>query len=42
VFHNDGTPYRQAETNLIRQMSAALKGVVPAALSDAPAVRRQR
>ncbi len=42
VFRNDGTPYRQAETDLIRGMSAAPKGVVPAALSDAPAVRRQR
>ncbi len=42
VFRNDGTPYRQAETDLIRRMSAAPKGVVPVAPSDAPAVRRQR
>ncbi|MBW4330214.1 cellulase family glycosylhydrolase [Stakelama sp. CBK3Z-3] len=31
VFHADGTPYRKAETDLIRAMSAAPKGVVPAA-----------
>lgn len=29
VLHRDGTPYRKAETDLIRQMSAARKGVVP-------------
>ncbi len=42
VFRNDGTPYRQSETDLIRQLSAAPKGIVPTALSDAPTVRRQR
>ena len=30
VFRNDGTPYRAAETDLIRRLSAAPKGVVPA------------
>lgn len=29
VFRADGTPYRQAETDLIRRLSAAPKGVVP-------------
>ncbi|AOR79398.1 glycoside hydrolase 5 family protein [Novosphingobium resinovorum] len=29
VFHTDGTPYRQAEVDLIRRLSAAPKGVVP-------------
>ena len=29
VFRNDGTPYRRAETDLIRRLSAAPKGVVP-------------
>lgn len=29
VFRNDGTPYRQAETDLIRSLAAAPKGVVP-------------
>jgi hypothetical protein len=29
VFRNDGTPYRTAETDLIRRLSAAPKGVVP-------------
>ncbi|AJR23642.1 1,4-beta-xylanase [Sphingobium sp. YBL2] len=30
VFRNDGTPYRQAETDLIRSLAKAPKGVVPA------------
>lgn len=29
VFHGDGTPYRQAEVDLIRRLSAAPKTVVP-------------
>ncbi len=29
VFRADGTPYRQAETDLIKRMAAAPKGVVP-------------
>ena len=29
VLHTDGTPYRKAETDLIRMLSAAPKGVVP-------------
>ena len=40
VFRNDGTPYRTAETDLIRRLSAAPKGVVPAAEQAIPAVRR--
>lgn len=31
VFRADGTPYRQAETDLIRRLTAAPKGVVPVA-----------
>jgi hypothetical protein len=31
VFRADGTPYRPAETELIRRLTAAPKGVVPAA-----------
>jgi len=31
VFHGDGKPYRQAEVDLIQRLSAAPKGVVPAA-----------
>ncbi|WP_442045962.1 glycoside hydrolase 5 family protein [Novosphingobium sp. YAF33] len=31
VFRTDGTPYRQAEVDLIRSLSAAPKGVVPTA-----------
>ncbi len=42
VFRNDGMPYRQAETDLIRRLSAAPKGVVPTAPFDGSAVRRQR
>ncbi|WP_448662604.1 cellulase family glycosylhydrolase [Sphingomonas sp. CJ20] len=30
VFRGDGTPYRQAETDLIQRLAAAPKGVVPA------------
>ncbi|MFW2349651.1 1,4-beta-xylanase [Qipengyuania sp.] len=30
VFHSDGTPYRKAETDLIRAYSRAPKGVLPA------------
>ena len=30
VFRSDGTPYRQAETDLIKRLSAAPRGVVPA------------
>lgn len=29
IFHADGTPYRRAETDLIRAMAAAPKGIVP-------------
>jgi hypothetical protein len=29
VFRSDGTPYRQAETDLIKRLSAAPRGVVP-------------
>ena len=44
VFRNDGTPYRQAETDLIRALSAAPKGVVPAPAAMAPTepTRRRR
>lgn len=31
VLHTDGTPYRQAEVDLIKRLSAAPKGVVPPA-----------
>lgn len=31
VFRADGTPYRQAETDLIKRLSAAPRGVVPVA-----------
>ena len=31
VFRNDGTPYRQAETDLIRSLAKAPRGVVPTA-----------
>jgi hypothetical protein len=30
VFRSDGSPYREAETSLIKRLSAAPKGVVPA------------
>ena len=44
VFRNDGTPYRQAETDLIRRLAAAPKGVVPVAQAPAvqPTSRRAR
>ncbi|KQR87443.1 cellulase family glycosylhydrolase [Sphingomonas sp. Leaf343] len=41
VFRNDGTPYRAAETDLIRRLAAAPKGVVPPAVV-APQRRRKR
>jgi len=31
VFRADGTPYRPAETDLIRRLARAPNGVVPAA-----------
>ena len=31
VLHTDGTPYRQAEVDLIKRLTASPKGVVPAA-----------
>jgi hypothetical protein len=31
VFRGDGTPYRQAETDLIKRLATSPKGVVPAA-----------
>lgn len=34
VFRNDGTPYRQAETDLIRRLAAAPRGVVPPAPAE--------
>lgn len=44
VFRNDGTPYRQAETDLIRSLAAAPKGVVPPVpapvLPPQPRIRR--
>jgi hypothetical protein len=43
VFRNDGTPYRKAETDLIRSMAAAPKGVVPqTAVIVEPTPRRGR
>lgn len=39
VFRADGTPYRQAETDLIKRMAAAPKGVVPPASAAAEAGR---
>ncbi len=42
VFRADGTPYRQAETDLIRTLSAAPKYVVPPVASLAPDARRAR
>ena len=43
VFRNDGTPYRQAETDLIRRTAAAPKGMVPPATPVAvPEPRRAR
>ena len=42
VLRNDGTLYRQAETDLIRRLSAAPRGVVPVAPSDRSPTARQR
>ena len=42
VFRNDGTPYRAAETDLIRRTAALPKGVVAAAAPIAPEPRRAR
>lgn len=43
VFRADGTPYRQAEVDLIKRLAAAPKGVVPAALTAmVQPVRRRR
>lgn len=43
VFRADGTPYRQAEIDLIRRLAAAPKGVVPQAPAAAvQPVRRRR
>ena len=43
VFRADGTPYRAAETDLIRRLAAAPKGVVPAeAMQPAPSQLRSR
>ena len=40
VFRADGTPYRPAETDLIRRLSAAPKGVVPTAYELPPEQQR--
>jgi len=42
VFRNDGTPYRTAETDLIRRLASAPKGVVPAVARPAPEARQAR
>jgi hypothetical protein len=42
VFRNDGTPYRAAETDLIRRLAAAPKGVVPAPVAAPPPPARKR
>ncbi|WP_375426924.1 cellulase family glycosylhydrolase [uncultured Sphingomonas sp.] len=42
VFRADGTPYRAAETDLIRRLAAAPKGVVPPAPTMAVAGRAAR
>jgi hypothetical protein len=39
IFHADGTPYRTAETDLIRRLAAAPKGVVPSEVTTLPAAR---
>ncbi len=39
VFRADGTPYRQAETDLIRRLSAAPKGMVPEVAESVTAAR---
>ena len=41
VFHTDGTPYRVAETELIKRLAAAPKGVVPDATDAAPAAPKK-
>jgi hypothetical protein len=42
VFRADGTPYRVAETDLIRRMAAAPKGVVPQEVVQPVPGRRTR
>ncbi|WP_293880988.1 cellulase family glycosylhydrolase [Sphingomonas sp.] len=42
VFRADGTPYRQAEVDLIRRLAAAPKGVVPPAQPIASPARKRR
>lgn len=42
VFRADGTPYRKAETDLIRSLAAAPKGVVPLPEPVASAPRKRR
>ncbi|PCD04620.1 1,4-beta-xylanase [Sphingomonas spermidinifaciens] len=43
VFRADGTPYRQAEVDLIKRLAAAPKGVVPAApIAMVQPARRRR
>lgn len=42
VFRADGTPYRTAETDLIRRLATAPKGVVPVPPAAAPVPRRRR
>jgi hypothetical protein len=42
VFRNDGTPYRTAETDLIRRLAAAPRGVVPGPVAATPQPRRSR
>jgi hypothetical protein len=42
VFRNDGTPYRKAETDLIRTLATAPKGVVPTMASAAPTPQLRR
>ncbi|UUL84000.1 glycoside hydrolase 5 family protein [Sphingomonas qomolangmaensis] len=42
VFRADGTPYRTAETDLIRRLAAAPNGVVPVAAAAAPPPARRR
>lgn len=42
VFRADGTPYRTAETDLIRRLATSPKGVVPTTAAMAPAPARRR
>jgi hypothetical protein len=42
VFRADGTPYRKAETDLIRRLATAPKRVVPTAEPTTPAPRKRR